>query len=103
MPAYIPSNDLILDAEDSDLTWAGATEQTDQSADAAAAASQTTPEAAQPPAAATETPDAAKSTDDWRALLEDATDPLVALSRLARNVSREDLLRDPTLAGIVGD
>ena len=101
--AYLPSNDLTLDAEDADLSMAGVLDTSADSAATEGAADQTTPQPGQAGEAATETPDAQKTTDDWRKLLEDAPDLNTALTRLARSVSREDLLRDPTLAGIVGD
>ena len=101
--SYISSNDLDLFADDATLFAAGAPEQPNQSDANAGDSAQTTPQAGQPDGAASETPDASKTSADWRKALEEATDPKDLLTRLARSVSRDDLLRDPTLAGIVGD
>jgi len=102
--SYTPSNDLTLDSSDADLfVGAGAPEDEAQPDAGGEPGDQTTPEPGQAAGAEPETPDAAKTSADWRQLLEDATDPQDVLTRMARSLSRDDLLRNPVLQGIVGD
>lgn len=63
-----------------------------------------------PPDAETETPPEASDeaaaeakTAAWMQDFSDAADPLDLLRRISKSVSREELLKDPTLAGIIGD
>jgi len=57
------------------------------------------------PAEASDQGDGAESTktEDWRAAFADASDPRDLFQRAARTLSREEMLRDPTIAGILGD
>lgn len=92
MPLYDELAPLSTDA----MGLEPATESTDQ---------QTPPNAdpqTPPEASGTDAGDAAK-TDAWRSDFSDATDPLDLLRRISKSVSREDLLKDPTLAGVIGD
>lgn len=95
----MPSDQLVYLSDDATLYGPASAETPNTDSPPADDPNATTPDQL----SGEDTADGSDKTGAWRTDFEQAADPLDLLRRISKSVSREELLKDPTLAGIIGD